>query len=204
MLRAALAVLATTTTTIAAADTTPVVSSDGARIVVPYVAEDGARGSPNLTYLVADRTGAIVQRIAVVDLDRGDIPGGAAAAAHLLAALRPTVLPEVAPKNPNDPDTLRLFPGLAVQLSPDGTLTVRPDGQGPLLRQDASWRTEPDRVQRAEMDRRLAAGQDACFNPAGISTVYFDARRRVAVVYVHFHGNDTCWEPSSDVAVFAW
>jgi hypothetical protein len=184
-------------------DVAPGVTPDGSRIVVWYVAEDGARGAANLTVLVADRTGKIIRSIPVSDADRGDVPGGSAAADKLVADLKPVAMTQLEPK-PHDDDTHLAFDGLDVSLSPTGALRVTPKGHRAIVRSNPEWRTKPSPDQAARMQRAIDDGKIECFNPGGIGAVYLDAARRAAVVYIRFHGNDTCWEPSSDVEVFAW
>lgn len=56
------------------------------------------------------------------------------------------------------------------------------------------------------MQRALDTAVDdtVCFNPAKVGEVWFDAKKRIAVVTIAFSGDDRCWEPDSDVVVVAW
>jgi hypothetical protein len=181
----------------------PAVSPDGSRVVIWYVAEDGARGNPNLALVVTDRTGKPMRDIEVVDVERGELPGGRAAADKLYAELKPVAMTQLEPKSRDD-DTHRSFDGLDVSLSATGVLRVAPNGHPALVRSDPSWRTKPDADDQARMRAALDRGTIACFNPGGIGDVYADIARRVAVVFIRFHGTDSCWEPSSEVQVFGW
>jgi hypothetical protein len=190
--------------TVEAADEVAI-TSDGGNIIVSYMAEDGARVAPNLTVYVVNRKGVVTKTIAVIDADKGAVSGGDAARAKLLAATKPVQMPLLEPIDPDpDVDTRRVYAGLTVDLSESGTLTVRPKGHAAIERSNPEWRTKPDARKVAQLKHNADEGRVGCFNPAGIGPVWLDAQRRAAVVLIHYHGNDACWEPSSDFAVVTW
>jgi len=165
----------------------PSVSADGKRIMVPYRGEDGARGQDNLTILVEDRAGKVLDRIPVIDVDTGPVKSGPRAWQRVIdsATWRPMVESD------------------ATVVLADGKLTLTPPDHAPIVKR-GSWRVTPDLRTQAAMDRAAANGEIACFNPAERAQTWIDLERRAAVVFIRFHGNDTCWEPDSDVAVITW
>lgn len=182
----------------------PAITGDGSKIIVPYVDKDGARGSPNLTLFVADRRGVITKRIDVVDVEAGPVPGGERAMAKLYAETKPRAMKLLSPANPNELDTHRIYVGLTVDLSESGTLSIRPKGHSVIRRSNTRWRTEPTANSQAALRKMMVDEELPCFNPAGIGSVWIDVKRRAMVVYVRYHGNDSCWEPSSEFVVVAW
>ena len=49
------------------------------------------------------------------------------------------------------------------------------------------------------------AGEDeVCSNPIYLDSLHIDGGRRVAVIGVEYHGNDSCWEPTGQAHVVAW
>lgn len=165
----------------------PSVSPDGKRILIPYVGEDGARGSANLTMIVDDRAGRQLQRIPVIAVDTGEVPGGEKARAKLLASTKWQPMVESTAK---------------VELA-DGQLTLTPPGHAPVVVK-GGWRVTPDLRKQAELDRAAENGTWACWNPAELGTTWIDEKHRAAVVMIRFHGNDSCWEPDSEFAIVTW
>ncbi|MFN0247405.1 MAG: hypothetical protein ACKV2T_11005 [Kofleriaceae bacterium] len=185
-------------------ESVPAITQDGATIIVPYVFDDGARGSENLTILAFDRAGAIVQRIPVVDVDNGPVAGGEAAKKKLYAAMKPILAMTELHRRDYRNETHGTYDGLTIVFSEWGTLIVSPKGAKPVRRSNRAWRTKPTRAQQAAMDKAHAAGEIECFNRAKIGAVWIDVKRRAAVVYVAYHGNDSCWGSDGEPVVFTW
>jgi hypothetical protein len=190
---------------VAAADPgDPAITPDGRTIIVPYVAEDGARGEPNLTVFTLDRAGKTKARIPVIDVANGPVPGGEAARAKLYADTHPIEMSRLDPTDGADDSTHQTYEGLTVDLSETGTLTVRPKGQRTIRRSNSGWRTKPTAAVAARMKKEADQGGNPCFNGARIGPVWVDMKRRAAVVFIRYHGNDSCWEPDSDFVVVTW
>ena len=181
------------------------ITPDGSTVIVSYVAEDGARGAPNLTVFAIDRKGIVTKTIAVVDAEQGVVAGGEAARAKLLADSKAIQLARLESVDAeHDDDRHRVFADLTVDLSESGTLSMRPKGHAAVTRRKSAWRTKPSATRLAAMKREDDAGRVGCFNPARIGAVWLDTKRRAAVVFISYRGTDACWEPSSDFTVVTW
>jgi hypothetical protein len=204
----------------------PSVTSDGSQILVPYTAEDGGRGMPNLRFQVWNRRGKLVQQQLIQDVEQYLGDGGPPEAASQVTAqeraagkllddlerkgLQPLVS---APSSRDDSSRGRVdytyvaegdhTPSLTLDLSEAGTLTIKPRGHA-AIRRDGGWRTAPTPKEARRLQARYDAGEIGCFNPAHIGATWVDLARRVAVISIGFDGNDTCWEPSSDMITVAW
>lgn len=165
----------------------PSVSSDGKRIQVPYRGEDGAQGRDNLTVLVENRAGKLVQRIPVVDVENGPVKGGQRAWQRLRDSSKWEPMVEATAK---------------VELA-DNQLTFTPPNHAPIV-QRGSWRVTPTMRKQAEIDHASALGEISCFNAAELGQTWIDVKHRAAVVFIRFHGSDSCWEPDSDFAIVTW
>lgn len=201
----------------------PSVTSDGSRIFVPSGGSGGARYMPSLRFDVWDRSGRNVQRLVVVGDDQcpdGECPPTAAAqlkaqqvaATKLLADLERKGLHPLAAGSAGDGDRTHAWytaegdrePSLTIDLSPGGTLTIKPRGHAAIQRHKAAWRTTPSPAQARRLQAELAQGKDACFNPAELGVPLVDLARRVAVVSIGYRGNDTCWESGGEFTLVTW
>ena len=200
------------------------VTDDGSQIFVPIWTSDGARGGEGLVFHLRDRKGRLLRELVVADVEENMEPAPSpgertrraareAAAVELLAELqRKKLHPLDFGRLAEPPDVAHASyrasgdhaPSITFALSPDGTLTVTPSGHGPITRRDPSWRTAPTAEERRAMEARWNDGKEACFNPAVLRVPEVDLARRIALVRIGYHGNDTCWEPSDTYTVVTW
>lgn len=171
----------------------PSVTPDGKRIVVPYsVDEYSPAGTQRIELRVYNRAGALVDTRVVVDV--ADPDGAPIVAKRKRAAQRYVAKLHLR--------ALKQTTAAPVTFGNDGTLTVSPRRHAPITR--TGWRVTPSTEQQRAIDAELALGGVGCFNPAELGDVWYDAKARVAVVEINFHGNDSCWEGDSDVVVITW
>jgi hypothetical protein len=95
-------------------------------------------------------------------------------------------------------------PSVTFDLSPTGTLTVKPRGRAAVTRHNAAWRSVPTPAQARRIQESLNKGENGCYNPALLRGALVDLGRRIAIVTIGYHGNDTCWEGPDEETVVAW
>jgi len=168
----------------------PAISADGNNVVIAYVAEDGARGEPNLAVLVKDRADATMHRQVVLEPDQPAAPWQPnldAANAYLgrLHAERNLV-----PLAPLAVSGERTGAGEGLEVSwREGQVTVRAGGTVVLERSVAEWTIAPT---------------PDCANPSFLAAAWGDAARELVLLEISYKGNDSCWEPDSQYHVVSW
>lgn len=197
-------------------DGLPAITADGQQIVLGLVAEDGARGNPNLAIVIKDRGDRITKQLAVfaageldttpIFNDRGmttAVQARIAAANRLLGDLHRTeelvTLPRLSfdDEEPYGAGLRGQSEQLVVQLEPPRMLITSVDGQKLTERSlPESWLVE---------DRPMCSTcAEVCHNPPFLGAVWADPGRRVAVVKLSYRGTDPCLEPESQYHVVSW
>lgn len=197
----------------------PSITTDGSRIVVPWSGEDGARGAENLAIAVFDHAGRVrkQQVVETAGQCRGPecSPDVEAQVAQQIAAAKRMLDEELRDKplhamvhvnrNPeSEAEAQLVVEGLTVDLSPTGTLTIKPHGHAPVSRHDDAWRSEPTAARARELQVALDRGDVPCFNAARLGDAWIDLPRRAVVIQISYRGNDSCWEPDSVPVVMTW
>jgi len=174
------------------------VTRDGRFVLLAIVDDDGARGAPNLAFELRDRKDSMVQRVNVLAIDEElDAPTKAARVGSVQAVLAAhDFVPMIALAGDRDEG---LFSGAGVSVSWGSEhFTIARDGKRVVGRAvPAAWRHRRYYLKGAglwcENPDLLAGGWAAA-----------DAEAKLVVVDVAYHGNDTCWEPSSQLHVISW
>lgn len=188
----------------------PSITRDGRTLVVPYQAEDNARGEPNLALRIYDRRGRIVTThvVRMVDQrtdDRAVWRQERVASKRLRTLRTKRGLVPLAPVEPTLRTPVRIEAAdVQVELSGTGDLTLTAGGARRVRRTSRAWTTEPTAAQQRQIRAVLDRGELACFNAAELGDVWLDRARRAAVVQIRYHGNDSCWAPDSERVVLTW
>jgi len=93
---------------------------------------------------------------------------------------------------------------LTIDLTPAGTLTVKPAGHAAITRHDASWRSKPTAAQQREIQKQWDAGNNGCYNAAYLGGATVDLTHRFALVEIPYHGSDSCWEGDPSRVLITW
>ena len=192
----------------------PLVSADGAIVMLAVEDGDGGRGYPNLRFVVKDRRDKILATHVVLAADEADGYLGDAALMKRLAPRIERANAWLAEQNAKY--SLVALPAFTVVLGEDGYGDVEY-----IVRDNmsVSWHANmleisADRtpiVHRATPRDWLAekrampdGSNEICENPAFLNGAAVDPARRIAVVTVSYTGTDTCWEPPDQQRVIAW
>ena len=190
----------------------PAVTDDGKSVALAHQGEDGARGAPNLTVIEKDRADKVVRELVVQTADGGEALLDDAAPAppteRLAEANR--YLTETHARR-------RLFPLTAMTLdrsreadfghgstlaaSGDGVDVAWDEGQ---LKVTAGGRVVVDLATQGWTVEPTTSDGIECSNPSFLGEAWVDAARKLVVVRIAYTGNDTCWEPDSQLHVVAW
>jgi hypothetical protein len=187
----------------------PAVTADGSAVVIGRIDHDGARGGPNLTLIVLDRTDHEAERFVVLEPDEGialmdkpkEMAKRAARGAKWLADLHakrnlvPLAHLEVEPAELARTARGR---GLTVDWVPSTLSVKRASALLHAETTDASWLAKDSDPCPACEDHMV------CHNPAFLDDAWIDDARRIALVQVAYKGTDTCWEPSAQLHVTVW
>lgn len=172
------------------------VSRDGRFVLVKVIDDDGARGAQNLELDVRDRRDRTVEQVVVLAIDEQvDAAARAtrAAAAHKLFA---------------DHDFVPMAPLTAVPGDDhfDGAGLVVTWTRERIAIERGSERVVDRAVPAPWRGRRYYSKLDdlVCDNPDYLAAALASPKHNLVVVDVAYHGNDTCWEPTSQVHVIAW
>ena len=195
----------------------PAVADDGSRALIAWRQDDGGRGYPNLRLQVVDRADQVVDARVVLDADQ-------------VEAMAEASTVEVAAHNQYLADSngaLRWRPLAAAPVEADaaggveadayggsawvsalGDVTVRFDITAHLVIAQGG-KVVVDQVMTAWLAKdhlmyEGAGADEVCSNPIYLDTVHADGGRRLAVIGVEYHGNDSCWEPTGQFHVVAW
>ena len=57
-------------------------------------------------------------------------------------------------------------PSVTLDLSPTGTLTIKPRGHAAVTRHNKGWRSVPDPAQERRIQKTIGEGEVGCYNPA--------------------------------------
>jgi hypothetical protein len=206
----------------------PSVTSDGSLILVPVSGPFFARWEPNLLFVVWDRHGKVVQQQVVQDMEqdlsergtpevRAQVKAQELAAGKLLDALerkglqskdlQPAVLESDNAPFPHHAAYTKegeRAPSVTFDLSPTGTLTIKPRGHAAVTRHHAGWRSVPTPEQERRIQESISKGENGCYNPALLRGALVDLGRRIAIVTIGYHGSDSCWEGPDEQTVMAW
>ena len=172
------------------------VSRDGRFVLVKVIDDDGARGAQNLELDVRDRRDRTVDRVVVLAIDEqldAEARATRAAAAHELLAAHDfvpmTQLTAMAGDGPAE------GAGLVVTWSHERIVIERGSARVVDRAVPAPWR-----------GRRYYSKIDdlVCDNPDYLAGTLAAPEHNLVVVDVAYHGNDTCWEPTSQVHVISW
>lgn len=172
------------------------VSRDGRFVLVKVIDDDGARGAQNLELDIRDRRDRTVDRVVVLAIDEqldAETRAARAAAAHKLLAAHDFV-----------PLTqLTAMPG---EERLDGAGLVITWTHERIVVEHGSDRVVDRAVPAAWRGRRYYSKLDdlVCDNPDYLAAALAAPDHNLVVVDVAYHGNDTCWEPTSQVHVIAW
>ena len=175
---------------------TPQVSRDGRFLLVSTEESTGARVAQNLAFELRDRKDRTLQRIVVMAVD--EEPDAAArasrvSAVHALLAAHDFV-PLVAFTGSRE-DGQFSGGGLAVSWGSEH-MTIAHDGKRVVDRAvPVAWRGSRHYLKSEEM---------MCENPDLLGGAWGALDAKLVVVQVAYHGNDTCWEPASQLHVVAW
>lgn len=195
----------------------PAVADDGSRVLIAWVMGDGGRGFPNLRLQVVDRDDRVVDTRVVLDADQVEAMTESSTvdvAAHnqYLADSNGTlrwrplatapVEGEAEPGAEPDPMFASAWSSqlgdVAIRFAVDGHLVIEQGGKVVVDEVMAGWLTKDHPMYEG------ASADEMCQNPIYLQSVQLDGGRRVAVLGVEFHGNDTCWEPSGQYHVVGW
>lgn len=194
----------------------PAVADDGSRVLIGWQRGDGGRGYPNLRLQVVDRADQVVDTRLVLDADQiedlgEDATVDVAAPNQYLTdsngamRWRPLATAEVTDVSAG-PDTEGPYPtqwtaaldGITVRFDDAAHLVIEQGGTIVVDKVMDGWLTKDHPMYEG-------AGEDeVCSNPIYLGTVFVDGGRRVAVIGVEYHGNDSCWEPTGQAHVVAW
>lgn len=189
----------------------PAIAGDGSVIQIGELASDGGRGNPNLTLYTLSRDDHPADRAVIVDVEKSADLGApermqavasanrrladANQALHLVPL---TAFPEPAHEGEPGADTLTAD-GIAITWDGEKKLVVTVDGKQVIARDTPeAWLVKPYPMYNG------APPEETCHNPARLGGGAYDRARRAAVIYVRYHGNDSCWEPTDQIHVLTW
>jgi hypothetical protein len=176
------------------------VTRDGRFVVLAIVDGDGARGAQNLAIELRDRKDRTLERVVVLgvdeELDQLDDATRAqrAAAAHkLLAAHELVPLQELE----GTADDVAHFEGAGITIDwAREHITIKRNGKRVVDRAvPTKWRGSSYYSKVEDL---------TCENPDFLGAALARPDVSLVVVDVAYRGNDTCWEPTSQLHVMSW
>jgi hypothetical protein len=172
------------------------VSRDGRFVLVKVTDDDGARGAQNLELDVRDRRDRTVERVVVLAID--EQLDAAARATRAAAAHKLVTAHDFVPMTP--------LTGMPADDHLDGAGLVVTWAHERIVIERASQRVVDRAVPAPWRGRRFYSKLDdlVCDNPDYLAAALAAPQHNLVVVDVAYHGNDTCWEPTSQVHVVAW
>jgi hypothetical protein len=186
----------------------PAASADGQAVMLPVVDDDGARGMPNLALVERGRDDRALATRVVLALPTGDQepaaphePAGLVdsnrwlAERHRQRDWRPLTALGAPDPASEAPDYSVAKDGVVVRWA-DGHLVVIDHGATVVDAQHADWLVKPYPM--------CASCADTCDNPSMLGEVSADLAHHLLVVKIRYRGNDSCWEPTSQLHVVSW
>ena len=191
----------------------PAIARAGDLVVLPIIAGDAGRGSPNLRVEVRDRRDKLAEAIEVMAADDYEelVPDGIHAGHVLERRIADANRRLAALHAEHDLTAMRAIPftpepfgppkpvqgaGLAISFDADHQLRVRSDAGALLATVDGTGWLAPSGPRCAQCP--------PCENPAYLAGAYRVPGIDVLVVRIAYTGTDTCWEPGDQLHVIAW
>ncbi|MCE9580280.1 MAG: hypothetical protein K8W52_44595 [Deltaproteobacteria bacterium] len=188
----------------------PAIAADGSAVLLAVVDDDGARGFPNLALVERGRDDRDLATRVVLALPTGNdepaAPTDVAGANQwlterhrlhdwkALTAAGSKPAPDEAGGDESEEQVVTLG---AVEVHwNEGHLVVTSGGATMVDATHADWTVKP-----YPMCQSCA---ETCENPSSLRAVVGDVARRLIVVTIGYHGNDSCWEPTAVQHVVSW